>query len=63
MARGLLTWVVILKLGQVIDILVDNDPEGVGLVMRRNVACAEGLGHGGRHCLLQKRLSVDHENF
>jgi hypothetical protein len=31
--------VFILELGQIVDILVDNDPEVVSLVVRRDVAC------------------------
>lgn len=40
---------VILEFSQIVDILVDDDPEGVGLVMRRHVACTESLGHGERN--------------
>ena len=36
-----------MKFGEVIDVLVDDDPEGVGLVVRRDVGLAEGLGHDG----------------
>lgn len=42
------TWMIVLEFGQVVDILINNDPEGIGLVMRRNVACTESLGHGER---------------
>lgn len=41
----LLTWMLILELGQVVDIFVNNDPEVVWLVMRRYVTLGEGLGH------------------
>lgn len=34
-------WVLILEFGQVVDILVDNDPEIVSFVVRRNVAGRE----------------------
>jgi len=40
------TWVVILELCEVVDIAVDDDPQRVGLVVRRNVALAIGFGHG-----------------
>lgn len=57
-----LTWVIVLEFGQIVDILVNNDPEGVGLVMRRNVACTESLGHDGRPCSRDKYTepSIDH---
>jgi hypothetical protein len=38
-----LTWVLVLELGQVVDIFVNNDPEVVWLVMRRYVTLGEGL--------------------
>ena len=38
----------ILELGQIIDILIDDDPEVIGLAMRRDVVLGESLGHGGR---------------
>ena len=41
------TGMVVLELGQVVDIAIDNDVQVVGLVVRRNVACGEDLGHGG----------------
>lgn len=50
-----LTRVVVLELGHIVDILVNNDPEGVGLVVRRYVACTERLGHGGRILVHQVR--------
>lgn len=40
---GGLTWVVILELCQIVDILVDNDPKRVGRLMRRDVVGAERL--------------------
>lgn len=40
-----LTWMFILELGQVIDILIDDDPEAVSCVMRRNVALRESPRH------------------
>ena len=40
------TWVVILELCKVVDIAVDDDPQRVGLVVRRDVALCEGFGHG-----------------
>lgn len=39
------TWVVILELGQVIDIIVDDNVEVVALIMRRDVGFRERLGH------------------
>ena len=35
-----------MELGEVIDVAVNNDPKGVSLVVRRNVALAIRLGHG-----------------
>lgn len=40
-----LTWMLILKLGNVIHVLVDNDEHVIALVVRRNVALGERLGH------------------
>lgn len=40
------TWVVILKLGQIVDIVVDNDPERVAFVVRRNVGFTKRFRHG-----------------
>lgn len=40
------TWMLVLKLAQIIDIFVDDDPKTVRLIMRRNVALGEGFGHG-----------------
>ena len=37
--------VLLLELGQVVDIVIDNDVEVVGLVMRRNVVGCEGFRH------------------
>ena len=42
----LATWVLILESGQVVDVLVYDDPQAVGLVVGRNVRGGEGLGHG-----------------
>jgi hypothetical protein len=36
----------ILEFGQVVDILVNNDPQIVALVVRRDIALREGFGHG-----------------
>jgi hypothetical protein len=41
-----LTWVLVLEFGQVVDILVDDDVQVVGLVMRLDVAGGEGFRHG-----------------
>jgi hypothetical protein len=46
--RVLLTWVLVLELGEVVDVLVDNDEQGIRLVMRRDVARLECLRHVGR---------------
>jgi hypothetical protein len=40
--------VVVLELGEIIDVAVDHDPEGIGLVVRRDVALGKCLGHGCR---------------
>jgi hypothetical protein len=37
---------VILKLCEIIDVAVDNDPQGISLVFRRDVALGKCLGHG-----------------
>jgi hypothetical protein len=39
------TRVLLLELGQVVDIVIDDDVEVVGLVVRRNVVGCEGLRH------------------
>ena len=39
------TWVIILELCHVVDISVDYDPEGVGLVVSRNIGLLECLRH------------------
>jgi len=39
------TWVLLLELSQVIDILIDYNPEVIGLTMRRDVFLAKCLGH------------------
>lgn len=43
--EALLTWMVVLKLGHVVDIAIDNNVQVSGLVMRRNVALGKYLGH------------------
>jgi hypothetical protein len=45
-----LTGVVVLELCQVVDVAVDNDEQVIGLVVRRDVACREDLGHGCDVC-------------
>jgi hypothetical protein len=42
----LATGMVILKLRHIVDVAVHNEVQAVGLVMRRNVADCECLGHG-----------------
>lgn len=39
------TWVVILKLSQIVDIVIDNDVQVVALVMRRDVGFGKRLRH------------------
>jgi hypothetical protein len=39
------TWVVILELGHIVDILVHDDPKAVALVVRRDVSGLESLRH------------------
>lgn len=39
------TWMLILELAEVINALVNDDPEAVWLVVRRNIAGGESLGH------------------
>ena len=34
-----------MKLGQIIDILIDNDVKVIALVMRRDIALGKGLRH------------------
>jgi hypothetical protein len=36
----------ILELGEIVDVLVDDDVEVGGLVMRCDIALAESFGHG-----------------
>lgn len=60
---SVLTWVIVLEFGQVVDILINNDPEGVGLVMRRDVACTESLGHGGQSCSRDKCFELSTEYY
>ncbi len=62
----LATGMLFLELGQIVDLLVDDDPEVVGLVVRGNVAGGEGLGHVGemccngiRGCLWSRRRTED----
>lgn len=45
--EALLTWMVILKLGHIVDIAIDNNVQVSRLVMRRNVALGKYLGHLG----------------
>jgi hypothetical protein len=42
------TWVFILELGQVVDILIDDDVQVVGFVMRLDVADSESFRHDAR---------------
>lgn len=39
------TWVVVLELGQVVDILVNDDEQVAGRVMRRNIGGCESFRH------------------
>lgn len=52
---GILTWMLVLELGEVVDILVYDDPEVVRLVMRRDIAGCEGF----RHVALYERICFD----
>lgn len=45
------TWVLILKLGQIVDILLDNNVQVVGLLVSGDFVDRESLRHDG----LQKR--------
>lgn len=53
-SRDFHTWVIVLELGYIVDVLIDNDVQVVRLVMRRDVACLESLGHDDGHCLVRK---------
>lgn len=46
--------VLILELGQVVDVLVDDDVEIVRLVVRRHVAGGKCFGHCDKWCLERK---------
>ena len=50
----------VLKLGQVIDVLVDNHPQAVRLAMRGDVVLGESLGHGDD--AVYGDLRVEHTN-
>jgi hypothetical protein len=45
----MLTRVVLLELGQIIDIAVDGDVQAVRLVVRGNLGSCEYLCHGGKY--------------
>ena len=45
-----LTWMLILELGQVVDIFIHDNEEIIGLVVRRYVSRREDLGHDGQRC-------------
>lgn len=47
-------WMLLLKLRQVVNVLVDDDPEVILRLVRSNVAAGEGLGHGGDARFLAK---------
>lgn len=53
------TWVVLLEGCQVIDILIDNDVQVGGLVMRLDVAQGESFRHGERGMGLDAREGCD----
>lgn len=44
---------IVLELGQVVDVLIDDHPEVVWLVMRRHVVFGECFGHD---CLYKQML-------
>lgn len=41
------TRMLISELGDIVDIAINDNPERVWLVVRRDVGLGEGLGHGG----------------
>ena len=47
MVRISLTWMLCLKVGQVIDIFIHDDPQVIGLLVRGNGIFGEGFGHDG----------------
>lgn len=49
-----LTWVLRLKLGQIIDIFINDNPQVIGLLVRGNGIFGEGLGHDGERRGSQK---------
>lgn len=49
---SVLTWMLILELGQVVDIFVNYDPKVVWLIMRRYVTLREGLRHDEGEAML-----------
>lgn len=42
-----LTWMLCLKLGQVIDIFINDNPQVIGLLVGGDGIFGEGLGHDG----------------
>lgn len=38
----------VLELGDIVDVLINHDPDAVALAVRRDVVLAECLCHGGR---------------
>jgi hypothetical protein len=66
MARSLLlvgfiqrTWVIILKFGQIIDVIIHNDPQRIAFIVRRNVRFAKCLGHGKKERATELRWEHD----
>ncbi len=55
---SLLTWMLVLELGQIIDILIHDDPQVVRLRVRRDIGFGERLRHGCKTIRLCKRKEV-----
>ncbi len=49
-----LTWMLCLKLGQVIDIFINDNPQVIGLLVGGDGIFGEGLGHAGERRGSQK---------
>jgi hypothetical protein len=67
----MLTRVVLLELGQIVNVAVYGDVQAVGLVVRGNLGSCEYLGHGGNYRrdendearLFKKRLGCKEEKY
>ena len=58
-----LTWVLCLKLGQVIDVFINDNPQVIGLLVRGNGIFGEGLGHAGERRGSQKPWTREKERL